>query len=67
MVERRREEGKPIGRPKKLDIDELDQVYEWREKGLSYGEIATLAGEIFDVDITRQAIYRYCKEVENDG
>ncbi|ELY86493.1 hypothetical protein C484_18107 [Natrialba taiwanensis DSM 12281] len=37
-----------------------NQVYEWREKGLSYGEIATLAGEIFDTDVTRQTIYRYC-------
>ncbi len=48
MVQRRKEEGKPIGRPKKLDTEELERVYEWREKGLSYGEIVTLAGEIFD-------------------
>lgn len=62
MVQRRREEGKPIGRPKKLDTEELERVYEWREKGLSYGEIATLAGEIFGTDVTRQTIYRYCKD-----
>jgi DNA invertase Pin-like site-specific DNA recombinase len=62
MVQRRREEGQPIGRPKKLNADELDQVYEWREKGLSYGEIATLAEEIYETDITRQTIYRYCKD-----
>jgi DNA invertase Pin-like site-specific DNA recombinase len=62
MVQRRREAGKPIGRPKKLDTDELEQVYEWREKGLSYGDIATLAGEVFNTEITRQTIYRYCTE-----
>ncbi len=62
LVQRRREEGQPIGRPKKLDTNELEHVYEWREKGLSYGEIATLAGEMFGTDITRQSIYRYCKE-----
>lgn len=62
MVQRRKENGQPIGRPKKLDADELEQVDEWREKGLSYGEIATLAGEVFDVDVTRQTIYRYCKD-----
>lgn len=50
----------------KLNADELDQVHEWHEKGLSYGEIATLAGEIFNVDITRQTIYCYCKEETND-
>jgi DNA invertase Pin-like site-specific DNA recombinase len=62
MVQRRREEGKPIGRPKKLTADELEQVYDWRSKGLSYGEIATLAGEMFGIDVTRQTIYRYCKD-----
>jgi DNA invertase Pin-like site-specific DNA recombinase len=62
MVQRRREAGKPIGRPKKLAGDELEQVYEWREKGLSYGDIATLAGEVFNTEITRQTIYRYCTE-----
>jgi DNA invertase Pin-like site-specific DNA recombinase len=62
MVQRRREEGKPIGRPKKLTADELEQVYDWRSKGLSYGEIATLAEEMFGIDVTRQTIYRYCKD-----
>jgi len=62
MVQRRREQGKPIGRPKKLDEDQLEDVYDWNEKGLSYQEISTLVGEIHGVDVDRTTIYRYCKE-----
>lgn len=62
MVERRREEGKPIGRPKKLDNDQLEQVYEWDEKGLSYSTIAALVDEMHGVDVSRQTIYRYCAD-----
>jgi len=63
MVQRRREQGKPIGRPKKLDDDQLEQVRDWRDKGLSYGAIATLVEDAFAVEIDQSTIYRYC----NDG
>ncbi len=63
MVQRCKEEGKPIGRPKKPDADELDHVYEWREKGLNYGEIATLASEIFGTDVTCQTIHSSARTV----
>jgi DNA invertase Pin-like site-specific DNA recombinase len=62
MVERRREEGKPIGRPKKLSEDELDQVYEWREMGLSYGNIASLVEDGFGKEVDQSTIYRYCQD-----
>lgn len=61
-VERRREEGKPIGRPKKLGGDELEQVREWREMGLSYGDIATLVEDGFGVSVDQSTIYRYCND-----
>ena len=61
MVQRRREQGKPIGRPKKLDDDQLEQVRDWREKGLSYGAIATLVEDAFAVEIDQSTIYRYCQ------
>jgi DNA invertase Pin-like site-specific DNA recombinase len=61
-VQRRREEGKPIGRPKKLDPDELDQVREWREMGLSYSAIASLVKDGFGVSVDRSTLYRYCQE-----
>ena len=59
-VQRRRENGDPIGRPKKLDDDQLQQVHDWREMGLSYSAIATLVEDGFGVDVDRSTIYRYC-------
>jgi DNA invertase Pin-like site-specific DNA recombinase len=63
-VQRRREAGEPIGRPTKLDSQQLEQVREWREMGLSYSAIATLVGDAFDVDVGRSTIYRYCTKTE---
>lgn len=62
MVERRREQGKPIGRPKKLDDAQLAEVREWADKGLSYTAIATLVEDKHGVDVSRQTIYRYCSD-----
>lgn len=64
MIEKRREQGLPIGRPKKLDDQQLQEVYEWREKGLSYSHIATLVQEVHGVEVNRSTIYRYCTEAE---
>jgi DNA invertase Pin-like site-specific DNA recombinase len=64
MVQRRREQGKPIGRPKKLDDDQLQEVRDWREKGLSYGAIATLVEDAYGIDVDQSTIYRYCTETE---
>lgn len=60
MVQRRREEGKPIGRPRKLDDEQLSQVREWRDMGLSYGDIATLVEDGYGVSVDSSTIYRYC-------
>jgi len=62
MVQRRREEGKPIGRPKKLDADQLEQVREWNKKGLSYSAIATLVEDAWGIEVDQSTIYRYCNE-----
>jgi len=62
MVQRRREEGKPIGRPRKVDDDTLEQIHEWRDSGLSYAAIATLVEDIIGEPIDRKTIYRYCKD-----
>jgi len=63
-AERRREEGKPLGRPKKLDDQELVEVFDLREKGVSYTDIAriieTRPGG--PESISRETIRRYCKE-----
>lgn len=59
-VQRRREEGLPVGRPKKVDNNQLEQVQDWREKGLTYGEIQTLLREMHGIDVDRSTVYRYC-------
>jgi len=61
MVQRRREEGKPIGRPRKLDDEQLEQVHEWRDMGLSYSAIATLVEDGFGITVDDSTIYRYCQ------
>lgn len=69
MAERRKEQGLPVGRPTKLDDSQMEEVFEWREKGLSYSHIATLVEEVHGVDVSRQTIYRYCQDagVDKDG
>jgi len=62
MIERKREAGEPIGRPKKLNAEQLAQVREWHEMGLSYDDIATLSEDAFNVEIDRSTIWRYCND-----
>ena len=64
MVQRRREAGKPIGRPRKLDDEQYEQVHEWREMGLSYAAIATLVEDAYGVQVDQSTIYRYCQEAD---
>jgi len=65
MIQRRREQGKPIGRPRKLDAEQIEQVREWDKSGLSYTTIAALVEQMYGIDVSRQTIYRYC--AEEDG
>ena len=60
-VQRRREQGKPIGRPRKLDDDQIDQVREWHEMGLGYSSIVPLVEDAYGVTVDRSTIYRYCQ------
>ena len=62
MIQRRREEGKPVGRPKKVDDEMMDQIREWNDAGLSYAAIATLVEDMTGDSIGRSTIYRYCNE-----
>ena len=61
-VELRREKGEHVGRPKKLDEVELEDVYQWRRSGLSYQQIAILVKEVHGVEVDRSTIYRYCQD-----
>lgn len=66
-VEKRRENGEPVGRPKKLTDVQLQQVFEWRQQGHSYGQIKVLVEnmERFNVEsIDRSTISRYCTDAD---
>lgn len=64
MVQRRKEQGKPVGRPKKLDQEAIDDVLHWHDLGLSYAKIATLVEDAHGVSVHRDTIRRYVKENE---
>ncbi|MFC4356544.1 recombinase family protein [Halobium salinum] len=60
MHERRKEQGLPVGRKRKLDDKAMEDVYKWREMGMSYSQITALVSEMHGVDVDRSTIYRYC-------
>lgn len=61
-AERRKESGKQVGRPRKLEPDQLAKVDDLREKGISYSNIARLIESDPDgpESISRETIRRYC-------
>ena len=64
MVERRKAQGKHVGRPRKVDDETLNQIREWNEQGLSYSAIATLVEDIIGEPIDQSTIYRYCQTAD---
>lgn len=61
MIERRREEGKPVGRPEKLPKEKIDELIEDREKGVSYASLAKIYQEhTDDGQLDRSTVKRYC-------
>jgi len=67
-AERRREAGEPLGRPKKLNAEQREQVQEWHEMGLGYSAIVPLVEDAYGVGVDRSTIYRYCQtESEEAG
>jgi len=63
-AQRRAENGKPVGRPKKLNDELREEAFELRRKGVSYQAIAHVIGGNPDGpdSISRETIRRYCKE-----
>ena len=66
-VQRRRESGEPIGRPRKLSEEQIEQVREWHEMGLGYGGIVPLVEDAYGVEVSETTIYRYCQDSEADA
>ena len=61
-AQRRKEQGLPVGRPRKLDPEQIEQVREWQDIGLGYSSITNLVASEYGVDVSRQTIWRYCQE-----
>jgi len=63
-AEKRREQGKPIGRPKKLNEELRAEVYDLRRKAVSYSAIARVIEARPDgpETISRETIRRYCDD-----
>lgn len=60
MIERKKENNEPIGRPRKVDDALLEQIREWDEMGLTYPSIANLVEDKIGEPIDQSTIYRYC-------
>jgi len=63
-AERRREQGKQLGRPKKLDAEHRAEARELDDKGVSYSAIARIMEDKASTpdSISRETIRRYCNE-----
>jgi len=61
-VQRRRESGEPIGRPRKLSEEQIEQVREWHDMGLGYASIVPLVEDAYGIEVSDTSIYRYCQD-----
>jgi DNA invertase Pin-like site-specific DNA recombinase len=65
-AERRKEQGKPVGRPKKLTEELRAEAFDLRRKGVSYQAIARVIESKPDgpESVSRETIRRYCTEAD---
>jgi len=68
MIERRREQGKTVGRTKKLPKSDREEMFEmWKEKNLSYRVLAKIFEErTSDNKLGASTVQRYVKEIEEE-
>jgi len=65
-AERRKENGEPVGRPKKLNDELRAEAFDLRRKGVSYSAIARVIEDRPNgpETISRETIRRYCREAD---
>jgi len=63
-AERRKEQGKQVGRPPKLSPPEQEQVVEWRDYGHTWGEIQLKVEYEFGEEVSKDTLQRYNKNVK---
>lgn len=65
-IERRKAEGKHVGRPPKLSPSQRQQVVSWRHEGMTYPTIRALVEERMNIEVSTDTLQRYYKwEVGN--
>jgi len=67
LIDKKKEKGEHWGRPKKFDEEDIEQIREWKDNGLSYGQIKTLVengGGPFERGdtVSRSTLYNYVQE-----
>lgn len=69
MIERRKAEGKSIGRPKKLSREDREEMFEmWEEKDLSYRTLAKIFEDRVpgDQNLSASTVQRYVKQIQEE-
>ena len=69
MIERRKAEGKSIGRPKKLSKEQREEMFkDWEEKDLSYRVLAKIYEDKVpgDEGLSASTVQRYIKEIQEE-
>lgn len=61
VAQRRKEQGLQVGRPTKLDEEQIEQVREWHDMGLGYSSIPPLVEDAYGVEVSKTTVYRYCQ------
>ena len=63
-AERRKEQGKQVGRPPKLSPSQQEQVAEWRDDGHTWGEIQVKVEYEMNEQVSKDTLQRYNKNVK---
>lgn len=65
-IERQREEGKTIGRPKKLSDNQREHLKKIEdENDFSYAALSAIAKEKWGIEVSRDTVGRYMREMES--
>lgn len=67
-LEKQKEKGNTVGRPKKLSEEQIDELVEFKEEtDSSYQTLSMVAKQKWDIDVTRKTIARYFRQREEDS
>jgi len=64
-IKKAKEEGR-MGRPEKLDEEDVQQVIQWREKGVSVKDICLRLEEYHGIEVGKSTIYNYLEKYSEE-